>query len=110
MLKNKKLNISEDMKRNNLSTTLYVLYQYINKSIGMIYLKMKTRLFLIPELIFFESGLYAANILSKIDLLNGAIIPLPMIVKIIVVMSLLSISYNLSEIIKAAIKWWRLLK
>ena len=70
----------------------------------MRYLKMKNRIFLIPELIFFVSGLYCANNLSKYDLKNAPV-TLETTIKIIVIICLISISFSISEILKGFINW-----
>jgi len=101
---------THNCKIKTLSTTLLAWNMYIITPIKTVYLKMNRNIFFIPELIFFGSGLYAAKILSKIDLVNGATIPVAIIVKIIVIICLLSIAYNLSAIIKNGVKWWMSLK
>ena len=74
------------------------------KPIRIAYLKIMKKVFLVPELIFFGSGLYTANILSNNDLQNAPIIVV-IIAKAIVIIEFISISNNFSEIIKYFIKW-----
>ena len=95
---------------NNLSTVLKNIRTNIRLAIGKRYLKVKTRVFFIPEVIFVISGSYLENIFSKITLLNGAKIPVAMIVQIIVIMILMSIAFNFVDISKMARQWWRSLK
>ena len=109
-LNNMEQNSNEISMTKILSTFVHDTNKYIIFKIGKIYDNMKNRIFLIPELIFFISGLYGASILSNIDLLKGASIPDVNIVKPAIIMSLLSIAYNSSEMIKSSVKWWKGLK
>ena len=100
MLRTKTEKINTVKNTKYLSTVLYVAYTYMRLAIGKRYRTTKDRLFFIPEFIFFGSGLYAANIFSKITLLNGAKIPVAIKVKITVMIILMSIAFNLVDIVR----------